>query len=233
MSALTAPCSANCVVSTKNIRSACKQVCILAIETWYLRPSGSALVILIVSTGVNRRDFRAESCRWISMQTVAPFLPKVCNFMNHEKSGKISAPVWRRRTNRRSCCPPMSNPSTAWPDSAGRWDNRMAAQLLPWDLAKQWLEGLARKKEVLQHDAKQDLILVSKKKIWYSCNLDVFCGKGMAIPQIKFGFFLAFKQSVWPVFGLFIVLFGFLLKFSSDNPGPSWQPIIFCVIRFS
>jgi len=41
----------------------------------------------------------------------------------------------------------------------------------------------------------------------------------MAILQIKFGFFLAFKQSAWHFFGLFFVLFGFLLKFSSGNPG--------------
>jgi len=31
-------------------------------------------------------------------------------------------------------------------------------------------------------------------------------------------FFLAFKQSVWPFYGLFLALFGFLLKFSSGNP---------------
>jgi len=45
-----------------------------------------------------------------------------------------------------------------------------------------------------------------------------FCDKGMAIPQIKFGFFLAFKQSVWPFSGLFLALFGFLSKFSFGNP---------------
>jgi len=39
----------------------------------------------------------------------------------------------------------------------------------------------------------------------------------MAIPQIKFGFFLAFKQSVWPFPGLFLALFGFLLKLLSGN----------------
>ena len=48
--------------------------------------------------------------------------------------------VWRRRTNRRPCCPPMSNPSTsswtAWPDGSGRWDNWMAAQHLPRDLVR-------------------------------------------------------------------------------------------------
>ena len=48
--------------------------------------------------------------------------------------------VWHRRTNRRPCCPPMSNlstsPWTAWPDGSGRWDNRMAAQHLPWNLAR-------------------------------------------------------------------------------------------------
>ena len=48
--------------------------------------------------------------------------------------------VWRRRTNRRPCCPPVSNPSTspwtAWPDGAGRRDNWMAAQHLPRDLVR-------------------------------------------------------------------------------------------------
>jgi len=48
--------------------------------------------------------------------------------------------VWRKRTNRRPCCPPMSNPSispwTAWPDGSGRWDNWMAAQHLPIDLVR-------------------------------------------------------------------------------------------------
>ena len=43
--------------------------------------------------------------------------------------------VWRRRTNRQPCCPPMSNPSTspwtAWPDSTGQWDSWMAAQHVP------------------------------------------------------------------------------------------------------
>ena len=46
--------------------------------------------------------------------------------------------VWRRRTNRRSYCPPLSNPSTSsWtarPNVPGRWDDRMAAQHLPRDL---------------------------------------------------------------------------------------------------
>jgi len=48
--------------------------------------------------------------------------------------------VWRRRTNRRTCCPPMSNPSTSpWtarPNGSGRWDNRMAAQHLLRDLVR-------------------------------------------------------------------------------------------------
>jgi len=45
-----------------------------------------------------------------------------------------------------------------------------------------------------------------------------FCDKGIAIPQKRFGFFLAFEQCVWPFFDLFLALFGFLLKFSSGNP---------------
>jgi len=49
---------------------------------------GGALIILIVSTGVNGRDFRAESCRWIAMQTVAPFYSKraISRSMKSQKS---------------------------------------------------------------------------------------------------------------------------------------------------
>ena len=61
--------------------------------------------------------------------------------------------VWRRKANRRPCFPPVSNPSTswtAWLDSCGRWDNRMAAQHLPRDLVqfssglKKWLKRRKR-----------------------------------------------------------------------------------------
>ena len=61
--------------------------------------------------------------------------------------------VWRRRTNRGPCRPPMSNPSTSWwtarPESSGQWDNRMAAQHLPRDLARPSIgyEELAQKKK--------------------------------------------------------------------------------------
>jgi len=45
-----------------------------------------------------------------------------------------------RRTNRRPCCLPMLYPTTSsWttrPDGSGRWDNRMAAQLLPRGLVR-------------------------------------------------------------------------------------------------
>jgi len=43
----------------------------------------------------------------------------------------------------------------------------------------------------LQHNAKQELISHRNFEhiCLYSCNLDAFCDKGMAIPQIKFGFF--------------------------------------------
>ena len=48
--------------------------------------------------------------------------------------------VWRRRTNHRPCCPPVSNPWTSsWtarPDGSARWDYRMAAQHLPRDLVR-------------------------------------------------------------------------------------------------
>jgi len=95
------------------------------------------------------------------------YLRRVCNFTNHEKSRKISAPV--------------------------------------------------------QCQARFNLNF-EEKNFWYACNLRVFCDKGMAIPHIKFGFFLAFKQLVWPFSGLFLALFGFLLKFPSGNPG---KPVFF------
>jgi len=48
--------------------------------------------------------------------------------------------VRHRRTNKRPCCPRMSNPSTSpwttWPDGSGRWDNRMASEHLPRDLVR-------------------------------------------------------------------------------------------------
>ena len=63
--------------------------------------------------------------------------------------------VWRRRTNRRPCRPPMSNPSTspwtAGPDGSGRWDNRMAAQHLPRNLVRPsrgWKNSLKRSKKL-------------------------------------------------------------------------------------
>ena len=66
--------------------------------------------------------------------------------------------VWRRRTNRRPCCPPLSIPSTsswtAQPEGSGRWVNRMAAQHLPRDLVqpssgqKNWLKRRRRSFEL-------------------------------------------------------------------------------------
>ena len=45
-------------------------------------------------------------------------------FVQMGYGGLCSLWVWRRRTNRRPCCPPMSNPSTSswtvWPDGSGR-----------------------------------------------------------------------------------------------------------------
>jgi len=135
------------------------------------RRSGCALTILIVSTRVNRRDFRTESCRWTSMQTVAPFYPK-CAISRSMKS---------------------------------------------------------QARSVLQYNAKQDLILISKKQNWYSCNLDVFCDKGIAILQ-SLPFF-------WPLnsqFGLFFffALFGFLLKFSSGVKRNFWPVIVSQLFHF-
>ena len=50
-------------------------------------------MILIVSTPVNGRDFLAESCQWISMQTVEPFYLKCAISQTMNSQGKISASV--------------------------------------------------------------------------------------------------------------------------------------------
>jgi len=72
-------------------------------------------------------------------------------------------------------------------------------------------------RSVLQYNAKEDLILISKKKL-FSCNFDVFCDKGMAIPQIKFGFFSGLQTVglafFWP---LFCIVWLFIENFI-------WQP---------
>jgi len=53
-------------------------------------------MLLIVSAPVNGRDFRAESCRWISMQTVEPFYPKYAILQSMNGQVKISASVQRQ-----------------------------------------------------------------------------------------------------------------------------------------
>jgi len=75
MCALTALCSANCVVSPKQSER---------LQTGMRLRDGNAIITSKWKWSynsdrkyrVNRRDFRPESCRWISMQTVAPFYPK-------------------------------------------------------------------------------------------------------------------------------------------------------------
>ena len=53
--------------------------------------------------------------------------------------------VWRRRSNHRTCCLPMSNPSPSpWiarPDGSGWWDNQLAAQHLSRDLVRRSSSG--------------------------------------------------------------------------------------------
>ena len=67
----------------------------------------------------------------------------------------------------------------------------------------------------LQRKVKEGVISISKKTsvifLYFRC---VFRDKGIAISQTKFRFFLACKQKR---FGLFLAVFGFLLKFLSGN----------------
>jgi len=62
----------HCIVS--NLKGIRKISTLPPLEKFLRTPM--TLFILIVSTGVNGRDFRAESCWWINMRTVAPFYPK-------------------------------------------------------------------------------------------------------------------------------------------------------------
>jgi len=84
--------------------------------------------------------------------------------------------VWRRRTNRRTCCSPMSNPSTSpwttWPDGSGRWDNRMAAQHLPRNLARpssgSKKNSLKRKKKMNYRAVKCIMTVMGQKCIFHN-----------------------------------------------------------------
>jgi len=107
---------------------------------------------------------------------------------------------------------------------------RIRAKIYPWISVKtvaplqpkcafpQTMRSQRNLNDELQYKAKQDLISISKKfsneilVIWM-----FLCDKGIAMPQRKFGYFLALTQSVWPFSVLSLALFGFLLKLSSGN----------------
>ena len=179
MCALTAPCSANCVVSTK--QSQCLQTGLrLRDRNAIIKSKQSAHIssALYDSDCKNGSEQEGLSYRKLPMDKYAncgTILTKVCNFTNHEKSGICGK------------------------KDVGR--------------------------SVFQYKAKQDLILISKRNFWCSCNLDVFCDRGMAILQIKFGFFSGLLNSrlglFWPLFcivWLFIEIF-------------IWKPWL-CRVRF-
>jgi len=71
--------------------------------------------------------------------------------------------VWRR-TNRRPCFPPLSNPSTSplttRPDGSGRWDNRMAAQYPP-----RYLGGLAVDKRTRSNERRSRCFKVLGQRV--------------------------------------------------------------------
>jgi len=66
--------------------NACRQICIFMIEMWqWHRGSGRALMILVVSTGVNGR-WLSYGCRKLPMDQYAncgTVVPKVCNLTKH------------------------------------------------------------------------------------------------------------------------------------------------------
>jgi len=95
MCTLTALCSVYCVVSTKQTQRLQTGLRLrdrnaILTSKW----SERALTSLIVSTG--RSAWERLSRRKLPMVQYAncgTIVRKVCNFTNHEKSGKISAPV--------------------------------------------------------------------------------------------------------------------------------------------
>ena len=96
-------------------------------------------------------------------------------------------PLWHRRTKHRTCFPPMSNPSTSsWTaqlDNSGWWDNRMAAQHLPWGLVQpsSGYEELAQKKN--------DRVSLSLLQARFSHEVSVMLYVGGAQPFHPTGYF--------------------------------------------
>ena len=75
---MCALCSVDSVESTKQAQRLQTGLCLHNIKGQWCRRSARALMILVLSTGVNGDEFRmgAERCWWICVQTVAPLYPK-------------------------------------------------------------------------------------------------------------------------------------------------------------
>ena len=129
--------------------------------------------------------------------------------------------VRRRGTNRRLCCPSMSNPSTSprtsWPDSAGRRDNWIAAQHLPRDLVRPssgFNNSLKRKKKehpradncrMLRRRASKALrcfYVQIKFCVAFSCANNIFHGSFVlqCVQQIFFLVQLVQRKFLWRYF---------------------------------
>ena len=68
------------------------------------------------------RDFLRQMLVW-STRWSNPHQANISLLESSYQNGLLCClSVWRRRTNRRPCCPPMSSPSswTVWPDGSGR-----------------------------------------------------------------------------------------------------------------
>jgi len=94
--------------------------------------------------------------------------------------------VWCRRTNRRPCCPPMSNPSTspwtAWLDGSRRWDNRLAAQHLSRDLLRPRIRSKYEERFALNTTSLKQM---KQNKLWYWPKLSTIDGNKMLQVCIK------------------------------------------------
>ena len=102
-----------------------------------------------------------------------------------------------------------------------RWINmQTVAQFYPKCAISQTMKS--QEKSMLQDNAKQDQT-ISKNLFLIKSTFRCSLWKGNGDTANKVWLVSGFEQSVWLLSGLFLALFGFLLKFSSCNPDCSWS----------
>ena len=105
------------------------------------RTSPTSLRSFITDTGTHPPGMTLPRRAWVRFNRLRTGVGRFRSLLVQMGYGLLCGLwVWRRRTNSRPCCPPLSTPSTsawtAWPDGSGRWENWMAAQHLSRDLVR-------------------------------------------------------------------------------------------------